>query len=306
MNTILITGAAGFIGRYVAQRYSDMGWHVVGLGRTRYTPEVYMEWGISDWLDTPLGQDSQLTLDSKPDLIVHCAGGSNVGYSLVEPNDDYRMSVGSLQRILEYIRNDAPNCSLVYLSSAAVYGAAKRLPIREADPVAPISVYGTNKLLCEQLVKAYSRHYGVKSAILRLFSVYGPGLRKQILWDACKKAESGVTDFFGTGTETRDFIHVADAVSLIQAAQLVASESSPVCNGGSGTPTRIKELVALVFKCFDDRLSPQFTERVRSGDPHDLLSDNSLALSWNWSPEVSLDSGIQGYVEWFQSISENQ
>ena len=166
-------------------------------------------------------------------------------------------------------------------------------------------IYGTNKFVCEQLVQAYSKHYGLNSAILRLF-VHGPGLRKQILWDSCKKARSGVTDFFGTGTETRDFIHVADTVSLILAAQQAASATCPIINGGSGTPTKIKDLVALIFKYFDDRLSPQFTKQAHLATRTIFWRISLSASNCNWSPAIDLESGVRDYVNWFRSLPEYQ
>src|SRR4030095_13057401 len=84
----------------------------------------------------------------------------------------------------------APAAILIYPSSAAVYGVVKQAPIGESSPIAPVSPYGLHKAMAEELCSTQSKHFGLRCAIVRFFSVYGPGSRKQLLWDLAQKIEA--------------------------------------------------------------------------------------------------------------------
>src|SRR5205807_5394499 len=113
-----------------------------------------------------------------PDTVFHLAGGSNVGASLQAPFEDFTRTTHTTASLLEWLRINAPRCKLVTVSSAAVYGDTRAEPAEETRPVQPVSPYGYHKLMMEQLCQEYSQVFGLRTAILRLFSVYGEGLRK--------------------------------------------------------------------------------------------------------------------------------
>src|SRR5206468_9707518 len=118
--------------------------------------------------------------------------------------------------LLEWLRGSAPESLVIVASSAAVYGAGHGGPIPEDAAVAPMSPYGQHKLMMEQLCQSYAVTFGLRSTVARLFSVYGPHLRKQLLWDICIRLQRGeralVMD--GTGAEVRDWIDVRDVARL--------------------------------------------------------------------------------------------
>ncbi|MCU1281518.1 MAG: putative nucleoside-diphosphate-sugar epimerase protein, partial [bacterium] len=231
-------------------------------------------------------------------VVVFCAGGSSVGQSIDAPFVDFDNSVPPLAATLELLRTRAPSARLVFLSSAAVYGHADHFPTREDSPARPISPYGFHKRIGEQLCSSWAGSYGLQVAIVRLFSVYGPGLRKQLLWDACRKARAGQRRFAGTGGEIRDWLHIDDAVALIMAATRAAANDAPVINGGTSVPTTVASIVADVFAALDAGV-PEFIGGGRPGDPPRYVADISRASALGWLPRVEVKRGVRDYVRWF-------
>lgn len=299
MLTAWITGAGGFIGRYVAKEYKEKGYYVVGIGHGT-VDEEYSKWGLDEWHCGDIAVELLRKIRRFPDVIVHCAGGSSVGKSVVEPRVDYIKTVDSISCVLEYMRIYAKEAKLVYLSSAAVYGITDKLPIDVDCKLAPISPYGFHKKMAEDLCVMYGRQYGIKSVILRLFSVYGNGLRKQLLWDACKKVNSGVNTFFGTGEETRDWIHVSDVARYLAEACQYASIKSPSFNLAYGKGVRIADVLNILFKCMGTAQKPVFDGQKDVGNPAHYWADISGIKLWQTKPGIILEDGIKSYVEWFE------
>ncbi len=123
-----------------------------------------------------------------PDAVIHLAGGSLVGPSIANPGEDFRRTVQAMQHLLEWLRLANPAARVVVASSAAVYGDGHMQPISETAAYAPTSPYGTHKAMAEMLCRSYGRQYGMQIALVRLFSVYGPGLRKQLIWDLGRRS----------------------------------------------------------------------------------------------------------------------
>jgi UDP-glucose 4-epimerase len=194
------------------------------------------------------------------------------------------------------------NKRLVYPSSAGVYGVAEKLPIAESAPLVPVSPYGVHKKITEEMCCSYAHHFGVSVVIVRLFSVYGIGLRKQLLWDSCRKIRNGENIFFGSGMETRDWLHINDAAALLLAAGAFASTECPIVNGGLGQGVLVREVLAELFDCFGRGDAPQFSGVSRSGDPMHYIADISLLHRWGWQPKMSWREGVREYAEWFKKV----
>lgn len=184
---VLVTGAAGFLGGHVVRHFAAAGYRVMGRGHGHIAKSASAELGLSDWREDDVTLSTLAGLNATPDVVVHCAGGASISHSVGHPEDDYRRTVGTTREVLDYVRLHAPAARVVLPSSAAVYGEVAHLPIGEETPLAPISPSGHHKKLAEELCRSYAQDYGLRIGIVRLFSVYGPDLRKQLRWDACEK-----------------------------------------------------------------------------------------------------------------------
>ncbi len=303
MRRVVVTGAAGFIGRHVVRELVAQGVEVAGLLRTPLPAAERDAMGLAAWSDGGITPATLGDVAGDADTIIHCAGSGSVALSLEQPRRDFDSNVLTTQTVLEFARLRG-STRVVLASSAGVYGCATDMPIRTDAPCNPISPYGVNKQISELLAHQYARHFGVRVAIVRLFSVYGAGLRKQLLWDACRKLDRGERSFFGTGAETRDWIHVADAARLmILAADLPASDAPGVINGGTGQAVSNSALLARLAALCGHEDAVRFNGEVRAGDPQHYQADISAALATGWRPQVALDDGLADYVRWFRAVT---
>jgi UDP-glucose 4-epimerase len=295
---VVITGAAGFIGRNIACEYAKLGATVIGIGRSAWTD--WEQFGLSAWHCCDVTLDSLISYAITPDVIIHCAGGASVGYSVQEPYQDFIQTVETMVQVLEFMRLYSPASRLVYPSSAAVYGQVNSLPISEYTPLQPISPYGVYKKMAEELCQLYANQYHLSIAIVRLFSIYGEDLHKQLLWDACNKLAKGDSEFFGTGEEIRDWLHVSDAAKLIILAAEHASTKSPVLNGGSGEGISVKNILQLLNMQLGFNRQLCFSAHQKQGDPSAYIANIDIAKSWGWVPEIKWQQGVAEYADWYK------
>lgn len=301
MSTVLITGGYGFLGRAVARRFKSAGCRVVGIGRGRWAPEEALAAGFDVWLDAGVSVSSLMTFDDQFHIVVHCGGNGSVGYSLSNPLQDFYKTVQGTAELVEYLRLQESKALVIYPSSAGVYGSKDDRPIRESDSLNPISAYGYHKRMAEHLLELHSQACGFRVAVIRFFSIYGPGLTKQLLWDAsgklmsCKKSEAAM--FWGTGEETRDWIDSRDAAELVFK---ISESRAPytVINGASGERATVRETLQLLKTALGSSAQITFNGMIREGDPRFYLADISRAQALGWKPTVLLAEGIQRYVDW--------
>jgi UDP-glucose 4-epimerase len=300
-STVLVTGAFGFLGRHVARACAQAGQTVRGIGHGSWTRVEWRAWGLSEWHDADLTLEAIVSYGGEPDLILHCAGSGSVGFSLSHPSQDFDRTVVTTREVLEYVRFHCPRTRIVLPSSASVYGNAAQVPIPVTAPLKPVSPYGVHKQMAEELCLCYARHFGISIAIVRLFSVYGIGLRKQLIWDAFTKLSRGQAVFGGTGKETRDWLHVDDAARLLLAAGSTTGESPLIINGatGTGVPTRqIVDTIARAFGCAD---RVEFSGSSRPGDPVHLVADMAGLETLDWRPSRNLAVELAACVDWFKA-----
>ena len=302
--TVIVLGAAGFVGRHTARALAIEGCRVLGLGHGRWAESEWRQWGLDNWLAADIGVESldQIAAHAQPSCIIHCGGSGAVSFSYANPLRDFERATQSTIQVLEWIRLRAPQaCRFVLVSSAAVYGDQGDTDPTENAVRAPISPYGVHKLVAETICESYSRFFDVSSSIVRLFSVYGEGLRKQLLWDALNKFRTGQRQFFGTGNELRDWVHVQDAAHLLALAGLAPQSSFEVYNGGfEHAPTRhVLSQLATAYGIDPDLI---FNGETLKGNPRRLTANCGHTMRLlNWSPEVRLDEGLARYVEWFKA-----
>lgn len=307
MATIWITGGKGFIGRHLARLVSREGHRVCGIGHGLWPEEEAGKWGYADWCNGEIeaANLSQLAQrEGLPDVVYHLAGGSSVGLSLLHPREDFCRSVESTSRLLEWVRLTAPDARVVSASSAAVYGAGYAEPIPEHASLSPYSPYGSHKAMMESLCRLYAGNFGLRVAIVRMFSVYGAGLEKQLIWDLCGKlARSGERPVVlgGTGNELRDWVHVSDAAALLWLVRAQCDSRCPVVNGGTGVATSIRNVAGMVCAAWGGGAGVGFSGIARVGDPPSLVADCSKALEVGFRPGVMLGEGIRETVGWFKA-----
>jgi UDP-glucose 4-epimerase len=301
----LITGAGGFIGRHLARRLSSLGFDVGGIGLGDWPTTAGGGWGFRSMVSGRVGTETLQelgALSGTPDAIFHLAGGSSVGAALADPLEDFDRSVSSTAILLDWVRQRAPGARVVLASSAAVYGDAHDAPISESGVVRPYSPYGHHKRLSEMLCESYVESFGLHCTAVRLFSVYGPGLQKQILWDLCRKLRKDRTslELGGTGREVRDWLHVDDACAFLIAA-LDEPSSYAARNAGTGNGTSVAEAARLVATAWgaDPRLA--FSGSTRTGDPRFLVADPACLRTIAPHPLREFTAGIDEYVEWYKS-----
>ena len=249
MKKVLITGVNGFIGK-AAKKFFEKKYDVYGI-------DIFGEPIDKQFiLDMKMGEVKELLLKIQPDFIIHAAGGANVSKSVEVPKMDFENSVEVFYNLIDSIRIAKLQCKVIFLSSAAVYGNAKQLPIAEDVELTPISPYGLHKKMCEEIGTYYKFYYGIEICVLRIFSVYGPGLRKQIMWDMFQKFMlNNKIELFGTGEESRDFIYIDDFIKSIELV-MNAETKHTIYNIANGQAVTIRE-VAEIFSeimCGENRI----------------------------------------------------
>lgn len=303
MPTVLITGAHGFLGRYSSLMFKKNNWRVIGIGHGHWGFEQPANYGIDNWIEADIDFYTLVKINEKLDCVVHCAGGSSVGYSLRYPLQDFNKTVTASINLLEYIRIHQPQAQIIYPSSAAVYGKKENTPISETDTLCPISPYGFHKKVVEELFASYSINFALSTRIIRFFSVYGAGLKKQLLWDACNRIDISTKreiHFFGTGQETRDWLHVKDAANLIFKMANTPAPDTIVINGGTGRRRTNQQILNYLSTQIKDDTIVVFNNKSREGDPKHYWADISTAETYNWHPKINIEDGLKEYALWFK------
>jgi UDP-glucose 4-epimerase len=297
--TILITGVAGFIGRYVARHFHQAGWSVVGVDNSPPENAPLANMTLYHQMRLPDAQLGDLLQSLQPQVLIHCAGRAAVGLSVTDPGADFYGNTVATFEVLNALRLHAPTCRFIFLSSAAVYGNPIALPITETQPLAPVSPYGFHKLQSEQLCVEYAQIYGLPTASVRIFSAYGPGLRRQVIWDICQKVMSqGSLKLQGTGQESRDFIHALD---IAQALAIVASQAPMVgeaYNLSTGQEMSIAMIASLVLSALEVDLEPEFDGVVPPGSPLNWRADISKLKSLGFEPTITFERGVKTFANW--------
>lgn len=305
--TVWVTGANGFIGRHLAGALAEAGHSVHGVGHGVMDEVDRGRIGLGTWLNGEIDATNLNALMQRtgaPEAVYHLAGGSSVGLSISQPFEDYSRTVTSTARLLEWLRTSAPGARLIVASSAAVYGADHSGPIAETDATLPMSPYGQHKLMMEQLCRSYAMTFGLKSTVVRLFSVYGARLRKQLLWDLCSRIRAGERQLVlgGTGEELRDWAEIRDVVRLLlKVRDLPQHDAFAVLNGGAGRGTTVAEISSLLMRAWGEDIAIAFSGVVRPGDPFSLVADDSALRATGFDWTVSPATGIADYVGWFRA-----
>lgn len=295
---ILILGCNGFIGSHLVDHLSAQSFDVTGSDRL---PPWRTSFHFLPWHQDASGHLDIFKTHSF-DYCINAAGNGNVNLSVTHPEEDFNANVQFTFNVLESIRRFCPNCKYLHISSAAVYGNPVQLPIRETDLLSPISPYGWHKQISEQLCRSYFDLYNIHSVIIRPFSVYGPGLKKQLLWDVFSKVNEndGVVELWGTGDETRDYIHILDLARAIEVILMHNPMQMSIYNVGSGEGKTISYVVNLLLKALGKNNTVRFNGKTREGNPLHWQSDISRIKDIGFLPDVKLEQGITALASWLK------
>jgi UDP-glucose 4-epimerase len=302
---VIVTGAHGAIGQHVVRQLAQEGARVLGLGHGAHDPSIE----TVDWISGAIDAANLTALATKwgaPDAVIHLAGGAAVGPSLVAPAEDFDRTTATGVRLLEWTRVFAPAAALVFASSAAVYGATHKGLIPETAPRTPCSPYGFHKAMLEMAAESWGASFGLKVSIVRLFSVYGPLLRKQLVFEQASKLLRGEQSLLlgGTGQETRDWLYIGDAARYLIDAIALADASAPVFNGGAGIRTTIADTVRKLVDAAKKNAEVGFSGVTRRGDPEHLVGDVGKAQRAGLTPRISLEAGLLETVRWVEQERE--
>src|SRR5687768_14110040 len=309
--TLLITGAAGFIGSHAAETFIDMGFHVVAL-------DNFCDFYDRSWKEMNLktirggeGIDVQvvditdgnaidvLVARTKPSAILHLAAMAGVRPSIEQPAYYARVNVEGTTHLLQAAVEHKVR-KFLFASSSSVYGNLGRVPFREDDPVAePISPYAATKRAGELLCYTYWHLYKLPVACLRFFTVYGPRQRPDLaIHKFTRLIDRGEpVPFFGDGRTSRDYTYVDDTVAgILGAMHRIPEYGYRIYNIGGSHPITLSELVSAIEravgkKAILDRRPPQ------PGDVERTFADISLAeRELGYRPQVTLEEGLARFV----------
>lgn len=299
----LVLGATGFIGYHIVSELLTDGHEVIGLD-IKTTDQFNQNSSYSHYAGAIHPELLQLILTQNHiDVIIFAAGRASVQASFQSPDTDFHENVSTVYAVFNAVRIYSPNTYVIILSSAAVYGNPTKLPILESDPQLPISPYGFHKLQTEIIAKQFTQCFQIRSTLLRIFSCYGEGQRKLLLWDLCNKAmETNQLILKGMGTESRDYIHVSDVSGFIQLLVKKPDEAEQIYNLANGQETSIQFIAEKLVKHLDIKTTIKFEGKLNIGNPENWCADITKMHSLGYNPQINIEEGLLRYAKWFKSL----
>lgn len=332
---ILVTGTAGFIGSFVAQKLLERGDEVVGIDSVNdyydrrlkharlenagidpdhlhygdaVTSEKYPEYRFIQLDITDRGLLERLFAAEKFDAVCHLAAQAGVRYSLENPQAYADSNVTGFLNVLECCRKH-PVGHLVYASSSSVYGANTKVPFSEDDRTdSPVSLYAATKKANEEMAEAYSRLYGIAATGLRFFTVYGPWGRPDMAPMIFAKAlmAGEPLKVYNHGRQSRDFTYIDDIVEGVTRVLDKAPAGGPrheIYNIGHGSPVGLVDFIGALEKAFGVKARLEM-QPAQPGDVCNTWADCSkLRRDFGYCPQTALEEGIRRFAEWYKQYS---
>jgi UDP-glucose 4-epimerase len=313
---VMVTGAAGFIGGTTVLKLVDQGHEVLGVDcviPSRTLVELPGSWWHTGDFAGEVGLETIKMFE--PEAIIHCAGTSLVGPSVLDPREYYNNNFVKTKRLLDFlIDNKLTHIRFIFSSSAATYGNPIMTPINEVDPTEPISPYGESKLMVDWMLKRYAHAYGLDYVSFRYFNACGADSQSRhgqapgathIIARVLESVKNN-TDFtlYGTDYPTtdstciRDYIHVED---LAEAHILATDREIPsdLYNLGTNTGYSNLEVIRSAAQITGVNI-PVLHGPKRDGDPAVLTADASKFMGVStWKPKFSMTDIINHAWAWY-------
>jgi dTDP-glucose 4,6-dehydratase len=306
--SVLVTGAGGFIGSHLCRELVEAGAKVRAL--VRYSSHGSL--GNLTRLPADVLNEIEIVRGNVEDMealhrqvagttvVFHLAALIGIPYSYHAPRSYVRTNIEGTLNVLECARSVGLR-RLVFCSTSEVYGSARQIPIREDHVLQGQSPYSASKIAGEKLVESYHLSFRLPVVTVRPFNTYGPGQSaRAVLPSIIAQAWQGEEIRLGNLSTTRDLTYVTDTCQGLLRAGLLEGIDGLVCNLGTGKSISIGNLANLVLSrmnvtkpvvCADERLRPEASE------VQDLQSDNRLARErLGWSPQVSLEEGLDEVI----------
>lgn len=320
--TILVTGAAGFVGMHVAEALLEKGVHVVGIDNMNSYYDVSLKearlaqltaYEKFDFLKLDIADREALNSalsGYKVTSVVHLAAQAGVRYSITNPFEYAESNLTGFLTILEYCRNLEGLEHLVYASSSSVYGGNKELPYSVDQSVdSPVSLYAATKKSNELMAHCYSHLYRIPTTGLRFFTVYGPWGRPDMAYwlfsDAMRAGKP--IKIFNNGDMRRDFTYIDDIVSgilkLLVSVPADGGEDNPpyrVYNIGNHQSEPLMKLVSTLEDAWGIKAETELLP-MQKGDVKETYADiEPMRRDVGYEPTTNLETGIPKFVEWYK------
>ncbi|MBB6634693.1 NAD-dependent epimerase/dehydratase family protein [Cohnella thailandensis] len=299
---VLITGGSGFIGSFVAERFHKEGHKIyiidnLSTGRRENLTIPHKLYT----LDVEDPKCDEVFQSVSPDVVIHLAAQVDVATSILRPQLDTQSNINGLVNMLQCAKKSGAG-KFIFASSAAVYGKAEEIPLREDAPAEPLSPYGINKKMGEYYCAKWKEMYGLDTLCFRFSNVYGPrqggrGEGGVVSIFAERIIEGRELTVYGDGGQTRDFIFVRDVVDAIYRGAM--SGATGVYNLSTQSQTSVNRLLETLGK-FAELPKIAYSE-PRPGDIYHSSLDNSrVKKDLDWVPLYSIEEGLKLTYEWFR------
>jgi UDP-glucose 4-epimerase len=234
----------------------------------------------------------------RPTHCIQLATPSSVPQSFRNPVEDLEGHLLPTFSLFDAIRRSGLDVAVLLVSSAAVYGSPHRLPIREDHPLAPVSPYGHHTRMQEMVGLEHHELFGTRVCIARIFSTYGPGLRRLAVWEIARRAMGGDRTVLGTGRESRDYLHACDVAAALAKICDGARFAGEIVNVGSGEETPIRNLAREIYDVLSITEPFRFEGRPEPGKPGRWLADIGQLRRLGFSARIPLALGVRETVRW--------
>jgi UDP-glucuronate 4-epimerase len=301
MTPVLVTGAAGFIGQHLGRALQVAGHQVWGVDLRPPPPT----WDARYWIQGDLCEASLYQQFPPVSHVFHLAALAGVCPSLAHPEDYFRVNLGATAQLLTWLQTQ-PNPVLVFASSSAVYGDHPERPWHEGLRLQPISPYGASKAAAEAWIYSQCQQWGLRSAVVRPFSVYGPGQRPDMgFYRFAEALHLGQAITLRNPDSSRDYTYVSDVVSGMLKAYRWLLQQSPATwdcfNLGSQSPLALHQAYTLLAHLLQTTV-PLHSAPLSPGEAVHTWSDGRRSAKiLNYSPQVTFSEGLAAFSHWYLS-----
>jgi UDP-glucuronate 4-epimerase len=320
--SILVTGAAGFIGFHLTKRLLAENYHVIGIDN------------MNDYYDVQLKKDrlailendfnftffeidianmdrlNQLFTEHSIRIVINLAAQAGVRYSIINPHAYVHSNIAGFMNMLEACRHFQVD-HFIYASSSSVYGANTSIPFSTSDTVDhPVSIYAATKKSNELMAYTYSHLYQIPTTGLRFFTVYGPWGRPDMAYYSFTRniIKEKPIKVFNNGDLSRDFTYIDDIIEgiirLLEKPPVVLNPSAPppyvIYNLGNNTPVKIMDFIQILENLIGKKAKVAYLP-MQPGDVKETYADISdLQNDIGYRPSTPIENGLSDFVEWFK------